>query len=1243
MAHGQVDIDVNLNTKDLKASMNGLQGEIVKGMAVFEVLKQSVSKIAGMVVESIDAAMRRIDTMDQFSRVMTTMTGSADKASMALEKTNSIVTGTAFGLDTAAKGVQAFVASGMEVSKATDTMGAWADAVAFYTKGTNADLETVSMALQKMGTKGNVTMEHLQMLLEAGIPAIQIYASAVGKSTEEVTDQMSKGELKTSDFIDVMNNAFRTGTTGFPSIAGAAKTAGTSWQGSMDNMRAAIARGTAAMLEQLDAAFNVKKGMVQFGKGIEAVLKGLANNLDKVAVAATAVIAGFVAFKILKTVQTSMAAISTVVTVANTALLGYSQGMFTAGEAAGALTLRQALAGTATMVLSGEMSIGAAITLVFKKAVDALNKSFLANPIVLVIALIAALIAVIVQAVTRTNAEAEAARAEAEAMVAAQDELTQSAAQSAAEYEKSSASIKKNAEQAHSMIDELAELRNKTELSATQQQRMATITSTLTSNYSGLSAMIDENTGELTGNAEAWKAVVDAQAQYDEALLALNRAKELTQEATEAQIAYEAAQTQIKQNQYDIAANEKIIAEKNRDASQTYAQLNSGMDMTADEAAALQKKYNTLIDESENLRMENDGLKDANKTLEGSLGDLSDEAKRLAREEEAQIELARAKADAVMASYKNQIQAIDEYDAIRGGMTDEEIADIQALIDAGAELSDAELQKFNRIKVGREDYIQAIKDGNVEISEAEATALEERRVNGEELNEIEQAKLDRWNEIAEKYKQSVSDTTDDIINSWEKLPDEYDLTLDEMIDIGNENAERYAEWSEKMAYLSQHMSEQSIAELRELGPGAMDVIDELISGGSEKMGEFDNMMTGKVQGTAENAVGGMSAITPAVIESFNQMNESVGLKMDDMGNILDTKTGEVIASASSILNGDELPAAAASAMERAGQAISENEAPVAAAEEKGGKTGTGYASGLAASQEPDAAAQAVTDGVIDKLSNADYSAITDSIAAAIKNGTKSVQSAAQSMSTSILNVLKKASSDAQAESTRMMSRYASGIRSATSSVSSAMTSVMNSAKNSANVAAASWGDIGKRMIVFVVQGVKSEQDALTAAAKGAVDNAKASISLSGWGDIGRNMVSGMASGVRNNQSILTSAIEDVVNAAISKAKSTAKIHSPSRAFEDEVGYMFPAGIAVGVKKGAPLALDSVDKMTQSLIKAGSTKVPVSVGVGKGGGYGVPTGVVNNFNQNNTIVNPPQTPGKMYRELRRKGRQLIHGI
>ena len=77
---------------------------IVEGLGIFEILKKGVQ----MVADSVQAAMSRLDTMDQFNRVMTTMTGSTKKANDALSETNEIVSGTAFGLDTASKGVQAF-------------------------------------------------------------------------------------------------------------------------------------------------------------------------------------------------------------------------------------------------------------------------------------------------------------------------------------------------------------------------------------------------------------------------------------------------------------------------------------------------------------------------------------------------------------------------------------------------------------------------------------------------------------------------------------------------------------------------------------------------------------------------------------------------------------------------------------------------------------------------------------------------------------------------------------------------------------------------------------------------------------------------------------------------------------------------------------------------------------------------------------------------------------------------------
>lgn len=236
-----------------------------------------------LVKDSIGQAFGRIDTMEQFERVMTTMTGSSEKANEVLDRTNEIVKGTAYGLDVGAKAVQNFVTSNMDVDKATDTVAAWGDAVAFYGDGSNESFASVSDALSKMTAKGKVQMDTMNRLTEAGIPAMQIYADATGQSVEAVADQMSKGELDAGKFTDVMNDALTNGTKNFEGIEGAAREAGTSWDGSFANMRAAVARGTTAIIENIDAMLadnglpSMRDMIADFGSKFEDVMKSIAN------------------------------------------------------------------------------------------------------------------------------------------------------------------------------------------------------------------------------------------------------------------------------------------------------------------------------------------------------------------------------------------------------------------------------------------------------------------------------------------------------------------------------------------------------------------------------------------------------------------------------------------------------------------------------------------------------------------------------------------------------------------------------------------------------------------------------------------------------------------------------------------------------------------------------------------------------------------------------------------------------
>ena len=129
------------SVEGIEKSTQGLtMGKLVGAIGITAAL----SKGFNMVKDSVGRAFGRIDTMEQFDRVMTTMTGSSKKAESVLNEVNDTVKGTAYGLDVGAKAVQGFVTSNMDVDKATATFKSWGDAVAFYGDGTSETLGSVT-------------------------------------------------------------------------------------------------------------------------------------------------------------------------------------------------------------------------------------------------------------------------------------------------------------------------------------------------------------------------------------------------------------------------------------------------------------------------------------------------------------------------------------------------------------------------------------------------------------------------------------------------------------------------------------------------------------------------------------------------------------------------------------------------------------------------------------------------------------------------------------------------------------------------------------------------------------------------------------------------------------------------------------------------------------------------------------------------------------------------------------------
>src|SRR5699024_5568629 len=182
MADRKVVIDVILDDGQVAKGVANVNNSIDGISGASEKASLSIGKIAAalglvtlakkgidMVRDSIHGAFKRIDTMEQFERTMNVMVDDTDAVGRSMDRLQDIVEGTSMRTDVMANGIQNFVTRGMEIDKATDTVEAWGNAVAFYGDGSNEQFQNVTGALQNMVAKGKVGQDQLNRLFEAGI------------------------------------------------------------------------------------------------------------------------------------------------------------------------------------------------------------------------------------------------------------------------------------------------------------------------------------------------------------------------------------------------------------------------------------------------------------------------------------------------------------------------------------------------------------------------------------------------------------------------------------------------------------------------------------------------------------------------------------------------------------------------------------------------------------------------------------------------------------------------------------------------------------------------------------------------------------------------------------------------------------------------------------------------------------------------------------------------------------------
>jgi tape measure domain-containing protein len=194
----------------------------------------------------------RLATIQSATAGLTVMLGDAGKAAEIVATTLALVKGTPFSLDQFTGAASQLIAFNVSAKKIPGVLTAIADAAAVM-GGKPETVDRLTRSFGQMAAIGNVQLEDLWQITEAGVPALAILANAYNVPTKQMKKMITAGAVPSTKAIDILTKGIEKGSRGIAGttkpLGGLAKNLGKTLPGAVANAGIAIARLGASILK----------------------------------------------------------------------------------------------------------------------------------------------------------------------------------------------------------------------------------------------------------------------------------------------------------------------------------------------------------------------------------------------------------------------------------------------------------------------------------------------------------------------------------------------------------------------------------------------------------------------------------------------------------------------------------------------------------------------------------------------------------------------------------------------------------------------------------------------------------------------------------------------------------------------------------------------------------------------------------------------------------------------------------
>nr|DAQ85191.1 MAG TPA: tail tape measure protein [Caudoviricetes sp.] len=196
------------------ASKNLNDGFTVLKGTMANLASQAISKVVDGFKELVGGAVDYQKSMEYYTTSFTVMTGSADKASETVKKLADIGATTPFDMPQLADATSLLMNFGFSADDAVDSMMMLGD----ISQGNADKLNTIARAYGKMNSAQKVTLENINMMIDAGFNPLQEISEKTGESMQSLYDRISKGKMSVDEITESMKRSTSEGGKYFQSM-----------------------------------------------------------------------------------------------------------------------------------------------------------------------------------------------------------------------------------------------------------------------------------------------------------------------------------------------------------------------------------------------------------------------------------------------------------------------------------------------------------------------------------------------------------------------------------------------------------------------------------------------------------------------------------------------------------------------------------------------------------------------------------------------------------------------------------------------------------------------------------------------------------------------------------------------------------------------------------------------------------------------------------------------------------------